>query len=98
MGSSSEFVFNISYTVPINDPSTKPEITADEFWRGLRHGGPKPHLFAEYVKDTEILPNPKSELEFRRRLKMADGAVHTKSGAIIDQDCRTVENLMVQAP
>jgi hypothetical protein len=95
MTKSSSFTFNLAITVPINPKGVEPVVKADEFWKGLRRGGAKPHLFADYVANTEVLPNPQSELVFRRRLFMAEGAVHTKSGTQVDQDVRLAENLMV---
>lgn len=89
------FVFNLAVTVPVNPKGSEPVLNANEFWTGLRRGGAKPHLFADYVADTEVLPNPTSDLVFRRRLHMAEGAVHTASGALVDQDVRLAERLLV---
>lgn len=90
-----EFIFNLACTVPVNPTDVEPIINADEFWRGLRRGGAHPELFAEYVRKTDVLPNPTSDLVFQRRLYIADGAVHTKEGTTLDQDVRLAENLMV---
>lgn len=90
-----EFVMNYACTIPINDIGQEPKLTASEFWRGLRRGGHDPTLFVDYVAKSEILPGSKSDTEFKRRLTMADGAVHTGSGATIDQDCRNVTGLCV---
>ncbi|KAL4886426.1 hypothetical protein BJY04DRAFT_213194 [Aspergillus karnatakaensis] len=97
MTSSTNFVFNVAFTVPVNPNPSEPIITLEEFWRGLARGGEKPHLFAEYVADTEILPNRKSENEFQRRLYMADGAVHTAKGVELIQDVRNADNLLTEA-
>jgi hypothetical protein len=96
MAESNELVFNVAFTVPINDDPTGPILTLEEFWRGLRRGGEKPHLFAEYVADTEVLPGRKSENEFTRRLIMADGAVHTAKGVALEQNVRNADNLLVR--
>lgn len=93
--SSPSFTFNIAYSVPINKDPAQPTLTLQECWRGLRRGGEKPHLFAEYVADTEILPNRKSENEFQRKLIMANGAVHTAKGVELIQDVRNADNLLV---
>lgn len=88
------FTFNLACTVPVNPEGVEPVLSAKEFWTGLRRGGANPELFAEYVAKTEVM-NPVSDLVFQRRLYMADGAVHTKAGATIDQDVRLAEDLMV---
>ncbi|KAF4212006.1 hypothetical protein CNMCM8980_010024 [Aspergillus fumigatiaffinis] len=97
MAESNELVFNVAFTVPINDDPAGPILTLEEFWRGLRRGGEKPHLFAEYVADTEVLPGRKSENEFTRRLIMADGAVHTAKGVALEQNVRNADNLLTEA-
>ncbi|KIW36384.1 uncharacterized protein PV06_11375 [Exophiala oligosperma] len=91
-----DFVFNLAITVPVNPPGAEPVVNATEFWTGLRRGGANPELFAVYVARTEVLPNPTSDLVFQRRLHMADGAVHTKEGATIDQDVRLADNLLCE--
>jgi hypothetical protein len=95
MATPTEFTLNVAYTVPVNNDASGPIVTLEEFWRGLRRGGEKPHLFAEYVAGTEILPNRRSENEFQRRLFMADGAVHTARGVELVQDVRNANNLLV---
>ncbi|RHZ58273.1 hypothetical protein CDV55_104700 [Aspergillus turcosus] len=97
MAESNELIFNVAFTVPVNDDPQGPVLTLEEFWRGLRRGGEKPHLFAEYVADTEVLPGRKSENEFQRRLIMADGAVHTAKGVVLDQNVRNADNLLTEA-
>ncbi|KAL2412775.1 Acetylaranotin biosynthesis cluster protein L [Exophiala dermatitidis] len=89
------FTFNLACTVPVNPEGVEPVVNAKEFWTGLRRGGARPELFAEYVAKTEVM-NQVSDLVFQRRLHMADGAVHTKGGATIDQDVRLAENLMCE--
>lgn len=96
MTESNEFVFNVAFTVPVNDDPEGPVLTLEEFWRGLRRRREKPDLFAEYVADTGVLPGRKSENEFQRRLIMADGAVHTAKGVVLEQNVRNVDNLLVQ--
>ncbi|RHZ46024.1 SRPBCC family protein [Aspergillus thermomutatus] len=96
MVESRELVFNVAFTVPVNDDPESPVLTLEEFWRGLRRGGEKPYLFADYVADTEVLGR-KSENEFTRRLIMADGAVHTAKGAVLEQNVRNAENLLTEA-
>jgi hypothetical protein len=95
MSSTNEFVFNVAFTVSVNDQPEGPMLTLEEFWRGLERGGERPHLFAEYVAGTEILPNRKSKNEFQRKLIMADGAVHTAKNVELIQDVRNAENLLV---
>lgn len=95
MSTLTSFTFNIAYSVPINKDPSQPTLTVEEFWRGLRRGGEKPQLFAEYVADTEILPNRKSANEFQRKLLMANGAVHTAKGVELLQDVRNADNLLV---
>ncbi|KAL6235272.1 hypothetical protein BDW75DRAFT_230454 [Aspergillus navahoensis] len=92
------FTFNIAYSVPINKDPSQPTLTLEEFWHGLRRGGEKPHLFAEYVADTEILPNRKSENEFQRKLIMANGAVRTAKGVELLQDVRNADKLLDDGP
>ncbi|KAJ6151360.1 hypothetical protein N7470_007954 [Penicillium chermesinum] len=96
MSATNEFVFNVAFTVPVNQPEG-PILTLEEFWRGLERGGERPHLFAEYVAGTEILPNRKSKNEFQRRLVMADGAVHTAKDVELIQDVRNADNLLTEA-
>ncbi|KAL2842712.1 hypothetical protein BJY01DRAFT_235921 [Aspergillus pseudoustus] len=98
MSDATKFVFNVAFTVPVNDQPDGPVITLEEFWRGLERGGERPHLFAEYVADTEILPNRKSKNEFQRRLLMADGAVHTAKNVELIQDVRNADNLLSDGP
>lgn len=95
MSATNEFVFNVAFTVPVNDQPEGPILSLEEFWRGLERGGERPHLFAEYVAGTEILPNRKSKNEFQRKLFMADGAVHTAKGVELIQDVRNADNLLV---
>ncbi|KIA75388.1 hypothetical protein HK57_00107 [Aspergillus ustus] len=97
MSDATEFVFNVAFTVPVNDQPEGPAISLEEFWRGLERGGERPHLFAEYVADTEILPNRKSKNEFQRKLLMADGAVHTAKNVELIQDVRNADNLLTEA-
>ncbi|KAL3484366.1 hypothetical protein BJX62DRAFT_230309 [Aspergillus germanicus] len=98
MSATNEFVFNVAFTVPVNDQPEGPILTLEEFWRGLERGGERPHLFAEYVAGTEILPNRKSKNEFQRKLIMADGAVHTAKNVELIQDVRNADNLLKDGP
>lgn len=95
MSTPTSFTFNIAYSVPINKDPSQPTLTLEEFWRGLHRGSEKPQLFAEYVADTEVLPNPKSANEFQRKLIMANGAVHTAKGVELLQDVRNADGLLV---
>ncbi|KAJ5249271.1 hypothetical protein N7468_000722 [Penicillium chermesinum] len=38
MSATNEFVFNVAFTVPVNQPEG-PILTLEEFWRGLERGG-----------------------------------------------------------
>ncbi|KAL2869628.1 SRPBCC family protein [Aspergillus lucknowensis] len=97
MSTPTSFTFNIAYSVPVNKDPSQPTLTPEEFWRGLRRGSEKPQLFAEYVADTEVLPNPKSANAFQRKLIMADGAVHTAKGVELLQDVRNADGLLTEA-
>ncbi|KAL3459744.1 hypothetical protein BJX64DRAFT_290913 [Aspergillus heterothallicus] len=97
MSDANKFVFNVAFTVPVNDQPDGPIITLEEFWRGLKVGGERPHLFADYVAGTEILPSRKSKNEFQRKLVMADGAVHTAKNVELLQDVRNADNILTEA-
>ena len=81
-----QFSFNVAFTVPVNGAGETPILSAGDLWEGIQHGARYPHEMAPYLANSEELPGG-SELEFRRRLTMADGgAVHTAGGGTIDQD------------
>ena len=87
------FEFNIAYTLPVNPPSTEMMLSAAELWQGIKRGGRNPNDFADYVASCEVLS--KGRTEFRRRLTLADGAVHTARGAHLEQDVLIADNLHV---
>ncbi|KAL4913037.1 hypothetical protein BDW62DRAFT_205922 [Aspergillus aurantiobrunneus] len=97
MSANNLFTFNVAFTVPVNNDPKNPALTVDEVYSGFSRGGEKPHLFASYVADTEVLPGRKSENEFQRRLVIDDGAVHTKRGMELVQDVRQAKNLLTEA-
>jgi hypothetical protein len=81
-----QFSFNVAFTVPVNAAGETPILSAGDLWEGIRHRARYPHGMAPYLANSEELPGG-SELEFRRRLTMADGgAVHTAGGGTLDQD------------
>jgi hypothetical protein len=81
-----QFSFNIAFTVPVNGAGETPILSTSDLWESLRYGARHPHEMAPYIANGEVLPGG-SELEFRRRLTVADGgAVHTAAGGIIYQD------------
>lgn len=89
------FAFNIAFTMRVNPPSTTPALSASEFWTGLRRGATSAQDFAEYIQDCIQLPGGKSATEFRRRLILAGGAVHSPAGVELEQDIRISEDLLV---
>lgn len=88
-----KFNFNIAFTQLVNGPGDTPLLTAAELWEGIRRGGRNPHDFADYVASCEVLRGEKHQ--FRRRLTLADGAVHTAAGKKLDQDVRIAPMLHV---
>ena len=59
----------------------------------MKRGGRNPNDFADYVDACEVLSGGRKE--FRRRLTIADGAVHTAKGAYLDQDVLIADGLHV---
>jgi hypothetical protein len=90
------FTYNIAFTAPVNTPTSSPHLSASELWTGIKRGGRNPHDFAEYVSDCTVLSGDAHN--FRRRLVLADGAVHTASGAMLDQDVHIANKLHVWKP
>ncbi|OBT39504.1 hypothetical protein VE00_10398 [Pseudogymnoascus sp. WSF 3629] len=85
------FAFNIAFTLEVNNNNNDTTInaggvtlTAAELWQGIKRGGRNPNDFADYVSACDVLSGGRKE--FRRRLTLADGAVHTPAGATLDQD------------
>lgn len=79
-----KFNFNVAFTQPVNGPGETPRLTAAELWQGIKRGGRNPNDFAAYVASCEVLSGGKNK--FRRRLTLAEGAVHTPAGQTLDQD------------
>jgi len=90
------FTYNIAFTAPVNSPTSAPHLSASELWTGIKRGGRNPHDFAEYVSDCIVLSGDAHN--FRRRLVLADGAVHTASGVMLDQDVHIADKLHVWTP
>ena len=90
----STFEFNIAFTLAVN---TRKEgeiaLTPAELWQGIKRGGRHPNDFAEYVSACEVLSGGRKE--FRRRLTLAEGAVHTAAGEKLDQDVWISDGLSV---
>jgi hypothetical protein len=88
------FKFNIAYTMAVNSGKEgEIPLTPAELWQGIKRGGRYPHDFAEYVSACEVLSG--SGEEFRRRLTLAEGAVHTAAGETLDQDVWISDGLSV---
>lgn len=93
MADSPSFSYNVAFTVPVNsDEGTEP-LTHAELWQGIKRGGRHPHDFAPYVADCEVLSGGLER--FRRRLTLAEGAVHTAAGETMDQDVWMADMLLV---
>ena len=88
------FQLNIAFTLPVNQGDNKVPISAQELWQGIKRGGRNPNDFADYVAACEVLSGGRKD--FRRRLTLADGAVHTAKGAHLDQDVLIVDKLHVR--
>ncbi|CAD6564775.1 MAG: hypothetical protein ASARMPREDX12_004429 [Alectoria sarmentosa] len=89
------FQLNIAFTLPVNQGDNKVPISAQELWQGIKRGGRNPNDFADYVAACEVLSGGRKD--FRRRLTLADGAVHTAKGAHLDQDVLIVDKLHVMS-
>ena len=90
---STNFNFNIAFTLPVNSKTDPLVLTASELWQGIKRGGRNPNDFADYVASCEVLSGGRKK--FQRRLTLADGAVHTAAGATLDQDVVIADNLHV---
>ena len=87
------FEFNVAFTLPVNTEGTKTKLVPWELWQGIKRGGRNPNDFADYVASCEVLSGGRNR--FRRRLTLADGAVHTAKGAHLDQDVLISKDLHV---
>ena len=87
------FGFNVAFTLPVNTEGAKPKLAPWELWQGIKCGGRNPNDFADYVASCEVLSGGRKR--FRRRLTLADGAVHTAKGAHLDQDVLISNDLHV---
>lgn len=88
------FEFNIAFTSEVNKPGSTDPLSPAELWQGIKRGGRNPNDFADYVASCEVLSGRRKE--FRRRLTIADGAVHTAKGKHLDQDVLIADNLHVR--
>lgn len=77
---------NVSYAEPVNRPGDEPVLTFDDVWQGIVDGAHNPPSMASYVASCEILSESEDKLKFRRKLILANGAVHTGAGEAIIQD------------
>jgi hypothetical protein len=88
------FEFNIAFTLAVNTGKDgEVALTPAELWQGIKRGGRHPHDFAEYVSACEVLHGGRNG--FRRRLTLAEGAVHTAAGETLDQDVWISDGLSV---
>lgn len=87
------FQFNTAFSLEVNKAGDMPVLSAAELWQGIKRGGRNPNDFADYVDACEVLSGGRTE--FRRRLTIADGAVHTAKGAYLDQDVLIADKLHV---
>lgn len=93
---SKAFECNVAYSLAVNAGSASDHddfLSQDELWEGVRRGCTHPHEFAAYVEKNEVLSGDTDD--FVRRLTLADGAVHTASGATLDQRVVIAEGLHV---
>ncbi len=84
----------LDFTFPANTPSVSSHLTALELWQGIRRGACNPNDFANYVASCAILPG--SREKFRRRLTLAEGAVHTAPGGELVQEVVIADQLHVR--
>ena len=87
------FAFNVAFTSEVNKPGTTHPLSPADLWQGIKRGGRNPNDFADYVAACEVLSG--GQKEFRRRLTIADGAVHTAKGKHLDQDVLIADDLHV---
>ncbi len=88
------FQFNTAFTLEVNKAGATTTLSASELWQGIKRGGRNPNDFADYVAACDVLSGGRKE--FRRRLTLADGAVHTAKGAHLDQDVLIADDLHVR--
>ena len=103
------FKFNVALTEPVNVPDAPTQLTAEELWVGIKHGGRHPHDFAAYVKSCEIIDHSKTEkanalavdnagepnpLRFRSRLTLNTGAVHTPADKLLTKTSLLLQSCM----
>jgi hypothetical protein len=86
------FEHNVSFTIAVNGPGEEP-LTYDELWEGVRRGGLHPHDFADYVADCHYVEG--TPTNFKRKLIIAKGAVHTDEGQAMVQDVEIAVPLYV---
>ncbi|MCJ1269298.1 hypothetical protein MMC22_009189 [Lobaria immixta] len=89
------FEFNVAFTLPVNNKTESIVLSAPELWQGIKRGGRNPNDFADYVASCEVISGNRKR--FRRRLILADGAVHTAAGSTLDQDVIIADGLHVEA-
>lgn len=89
------FQFNVAFTLPVNNKIDPCVLTLSEVWQGIKRGGRNPNDFADYVASCDVIFG--SRRAFRRRLTLAEGAVHTAAGATLDQDVIIADGLHVSA-
>ena len=90
------FECNVAYSLAVNKGLASDHadvLSQAELWEGVRRGCTHPHEFAPYVSKCVVLSGDTNN--FVRRLTLADGAVHTASGATIDQEVTIAEGLHV---
>ncbi|GAB1317433.1 hypothetical protein MFIFM68171_07643 [Madurella fahalii] len=88
---------NVSYAEPVNRPGDEPVLTFDDVWQGIVDGAHNPPSMASYVASCEILSESEDKLKFRRKLILANGAVHTGAGEAIIQDVIVRPKMNVEA-
>ncbi|KAI1105357.1 hypothetical protein F4804DRAFT_304631 [Jackrogersella minutella] len=89
------FQYNVAFSLPVNADASLPPLTPAELWQGIKRGGRNPNDFASYVSKCEVLSGGRKR--FRRRLTLANGAVHTAAGETLDQDVWIADMLHVEA-
>ena len=90
------FQYNVAFTLEVNPTGVTPVLSSEELWQGVKRGGRNPHDFADYVAACEVLSGGRKM--FRRRLTIAEGAVHTAKDAYLDQDVVIADGLHVGRP
>ncbi|KAK8003902.1 Pumilio-like 3 [Apiospora arundinis] len=95
MADNNSFSYNIAFTLAVNDAKAETLLTPKELWQGIKRGGRNPNDFAPYVDRCEVLSG--GHKQFRRKLILADGAVHTAAGESLVQDVLIADMLHVEA-